>query len=91
MPLWLQLVIIFPAWFAVAIAPAAKYGYEDRHKSEKRGVSLFPAFPVMPIAFGGAVYWLGADSKAAQVISWLHAVALVMAILYIVKWKRKSD
>lgn len=91
MPLCLSCTLLFAAWLLVSLAPAARKAFEDRDRppGERRGTSILPAFPVLPLLACGLLYLVGADSRAALVIVGLHAAALVAALIEITRWALK--
>ena len=47
----ITIIIIIVAWISIVLAPAAKLAYEDElnKTEEKRGTSIFPGIPFMPM------------------------------------------
>ncbi len=82
------LVLVFVAWFVIVVSPAARYAYEDRALPEgrRRGSSIFPGWPVMPILFSAPVIIAGVDHWVATVIVVAHAGVLALCVVNIVYW-----
>jgi len=81
------------AWFIILIAPASKLAYEDRDLPEdkKRGVSILPGLPIMPIFVGIFAYFSNRylSTWVAIGILGVNAALAVWALADIVYWARK--
>ncbi len=84
-------VVIFVSWFAFVLVPAGRLAVEDARnnlpKDKRRGTSILPGFPVLPlIAWGGAV---AVDYFIAPWGSWtflgIHGVLLLISLSLIIR------
>jgi hypothetical protein len=88
MSVGLQIGLAFIAWFFVVITPLGPLGYQDRAlpAEKRRGVSIFPGWPLLPLLFLAPMPLLGGQHLVTRIISWLHAVLLVGALAYLAYW-----
>ncbi len=88
MELVAYLALVFVAWFVIVVAPAARFAYEDRAlpTERRRGVSILPGWPVMPILFSAPVIIAGVDHWTATLIVVAHGGLLALAAVNIVFW-----
>ncbi len=84
-------IILFVTWLAIVIAPLYSYALEDLKngvpKDQRRGVSIFPGFPFMPLMFWGLAWlidlWISA--WGTRVIALGHAAIFIFAVFMIVR------
>ena len=81
------------SWCIIVMAPAAKLAYEDHDLPEdkRRGVSVFPGLPFMPLLVGVLAYSANRFISAwiALVILSANVVLTIWAVVYIVYWLRR--
>ena len=89
----LTIFIIIISWCFIVIAPSAKKAYENElNKSEiKRGTSIFPGIPVMPILaimimYASNYYF---ESVGTYVLLILHMLFFIVALASIIYWTIK--
>ena len=85
---WFQVALALVSWFLVAIAPAAERAYKDRAvlRSQRRGVSIVPVWPLMALLLLAPILVLGAKHVVATMIAVLHLLLLVTAAGYSAYW-----
>ncbi len=87
------------SWCIIVIAPGFKTAYDDRDLPEdkKRGVSIFPGIPFMPIFVGIIAYlsnrylstWIAIGILAVNAA--LAAWALVYGVYWLRKWRKSPN
>ncbi len=87
------------SWCIIVIAPGFKAAYDDRDLPEdkKRGVSIFPGIPIMPILVGIIAYlsnrylstWIAIGILAVNA-AWA-AWALVYGVYWLRKWRKSPN
>ena len=89
MTTWQQVVLALVSWFVAALVPVAKVEYEDRAlpAERRRGVSIIPGWPLMPLLLSAPVLVFGAAHVVARAIAVLHVLLLVAAAVYVGYWK----
>jgi hypothetical protein len=87
-----QVVLALVSWLFVVVAPLARLVLEDRNVPERkrRGVSILPGWPLMPILFLAPMPFLGARHLVLRIIAIVHVVLLVWALGYIVYWVNRA-
>ena len=89
----LTILVIIIAWCFIVIAPAAKLAYEDElNKSEiKRGTSIFPGIPVMPIFAIIIMYTCNYffDPIGTYILLASHILFLLASLYSIIYWTIK--
>lgn len=88
----LQMVLALGSWLLAAIAPAARLGYEDRRLPEgkRRGLSIFPGWPLMPLLCLTPALFLGSQHLVMKIIAGFHSVLLLWAVGYIGYWTARA-
>jgi hypothetical protein len=89
----LTIFIIIISWCLIVFAPAAKLAYEDRLiiSAKKRGVSIFPGLPVMPI-FAIVLMYVSNYFYypiGTYVFLSVHTLLLFFSAVYIMYWTLK--
>ena len=82
---------IFVSWFAFLLAPAGRLAIEDEQrnvpKEKRRGVSIFPGIPVLPlVAWGAAVsvdHFL--PPWGSRIFLGIHSALLVISLSVIAR------
>ncbi len=87
------------SWCIIVIAPGFKTAYDDRDLPEdkKRGVSIFPGIPFMPILVGMIAYlsnrylsiWIALGILAVNAA--LAAWALAYGVYWLRKWRKSPS
>ncbi|MES2694445.1 MAG: hypothetical protein V4773_13300 [Verrucomicrobiota bacterium] len=78
-------IVLFLAWITIILAPAARLAVEDARaavpETKRRGVSIFPGIPVMPLAMWGLAALLDMiiGPWGSICLLWLHVAALFVA------------
>jgi hypothetical protein len=83
--------VLFLTWFALAVVSAGKLAIEDEArnapKSERRGTSIFPSFPIYPLIAWGIAVLL--DRRIAPWGSWslliIHLIVLLCSVFIITR------
>lgn len=88
-----HVVLALVAWFAATLAPAARLACEDRALPERqrRGVSILPGWPLVPVVLSIPAFALGADHLLPSAISALHVGLLVYSVSYSAFWIRRRS
>ena len=83
-----QVLLALVSWFFAAIAPLGPLGYANRKLpvGEKRGVSIFPGWPLLPLLFMSPMPFLGSQHVVMRIVQWFHGALLVSALLYLAYW-----
>ena len=84
----LHIILAFASWFVFVVAPAARLAYEDRDlpKERRRGVSILPAWPLLPLIILVPIYFLGFRHPLALIVAAGHVVLLAASLGYIALW-----
>lgn len=89
----ITIVIIIIAWFFIVLSPAAKLAYEDElnKTEEKRGTSIFPGLPFMPLIAIMLMYAINYffEPIGTYVLLVSHLIFLLMALYSIIYWSIK--
>jgi hypothetical protein len=88
MSLWMHAILGLVTWFVVAVAPAAKLAFEDRGlpKERRRGVALFPIWPLVPLVFLALAAIFGSNHLLSKVIAVINLLLLSISLGYIAWW-----
>lgn len=84
-------IVIFIAWFAAFLAPAGRLAIEDTlggvPEGKRRGTSILPGFPLVPIFMWGLAWALDLAIAPWGSISFmaLHLALLGLAVFVIVR------
>ena len=84
-------LLLFCTWLAIVVAPLFEYAVEDARagvpEDSRRGVSIFPGNPFMPLLFWGLAYGIDLffSPWGTITIGGMHAIALAWAIFVIVR------
>ncbi|MFA5205145.1 MAG: hypothetical protein WC708_12160 [Lentisphaeria bacterium] len=84
-------IIIFLAWLAALVVPAGQLAIEDAKrgvpKDKRRGTSIMPLFPTIPLAMWGAAWLLNRRFPiwGSQIMLWLHVAILLLALVFIIR------
>jgi hypothetical protein len=82
---WPLLLLITTAWLFWAFATAARLAVEDARRQvpedQRRGVSLLPVIPVLPLVLWGVALLvdLVAEPWGTRVVGFAHVVMAVLA------------
>jgi hypothetical protein len=84
----LQISLILVAWLFAALAPTGPVGFANRRRPppQRRGVSILPGWPLLPLLFLAPMPFLGADHLVMRILAWLHAALLLWALVYLAYW-----
>jgi len=84
-------ILALLAWFAATLIPAAQFACEDRDlpRHQQRGVSILPAWPLVPILASTPAFALGAAHIVTLVVSALHLGLLAYSVYSILVWHRR--
>ncbi len=87
------------SWCIIVIAPGFKTAYDDRDLPEdkKRGVSIYPGIPIMPIFVGIITYlsnrylstWIAIGILAVN--GAIAAWALAYGVYWLRKWRKSPN
>ena len=84
------ILTIIIAWFVIVIAPASKLAYEDKlnKTEEKRGTSISPGIPFMPVFAIILMYAINYffESVGTYILLITHIIFLFMATYSIISW-----
>ena len=84
-------VIIFAAWFAASVAPAGSKAIDDAKRGvpedKRRGTSIMPLFPVLPLMMWGAAWLINRvlSPWGTWGMLWLHLAVLLVSLAIIVR------
>lgn len=84
----IQVLLAFVSWFFAAIAPAARMAFEDRDlpQEKRRGTSIFPLWPLMPLLMLSPVPLVGSRHIVSIVLFALQLLLLLAAVGNIAYW-----
>lgn len=96
MPTWINLGLVFGAWMLFVVWGLAQHAVENAHlpKEQRGGVSVLPAFPIMPLAIWGlaSIIDMVVEPWGTAVIGVLHGIVSVILIGLIVRecWRLRA-
>ena len=87
-------IIISISWFVFILVPAGNLAVEDAKKgipeNERRGVSILPIFPVVPVILWVLTYWIDKHiNLLSEIIISIHILLLIVAITCLVRSHKK--
>jgi hypothetical protein len=84
-------LVLLVSWFAFVLMPAGEKAIEDEQRGvpedKRQGTSIFPGFPIMPLAFW-AIAWLLDRFVApwgSRAMLILHLALLLFSVFIIVR------
>ena len=84
-------LILCLSWLTIAIAPAGRLAIEDEQKGvpddKKRGTSICPTFPVIPLILWGIAWILDRviSPWGARIFITLHLVLFIFALFILIR------
>ena len=84
-------LVLFLSWFAFSLVPAGKLAIEDElnHAPEdkRRGTSIFPGFPVMPLLYWGLAWLIDrlAPTWGTRIFLVLHVLLFIVSATVIAR------
>ncbi len=84
----IQILLALTSWLVFVIAPAGRLAYLDRGlpTTKRRGVSIFPGWPVLPMLLSAPALILGAEHALSIILAALHVAVLVGSLGYVGYW-----
>ena len=96
MPTWILVLVVTLAWCLNVVASASAAAVEDTknplESGQTRGASVFPALPVMPVAFVLLAFGVNAlldTSWGSRVVVGAHVLFAILCAILIVRDVRR--
>lgn len=83
-------VVLFFSWLVFVFVPAGQLAIEDEQNgvpaNKRRGTSIFPGFPVMPLIFWGTAWLIDlVVAPGSRIILVLHVILLIVSVIVIIR------